>query len=731
MHLPTPITREIVLVGGGHTHALTLRMWGMKPVAGVRLTLISPQATTAYSGMLPGFVAGHYPRAALDIDLVRLAQFAGARLILARAHGIDRVRRRVSVAGRADVAYDLLSLDIGITACMPSLDGFADHGVPVKPLDGFADRWDAFAARVAQGAAAPDVVIIGAGLAGVELALAARHRLGPHARVTLIEAATPLAAVGHGARQALLAHLARGSVQMIVGQRVVAVGPDRVTLADGRQVPSGLTIGAAGADPQGWPAAAGLDHRAGFVTVGPTLQTLSDPLILAAGDMAHMQHAPRAPAGVFAVRQAPVLTHNLRVLATGAGRLQNFTPQRDYLKLISTGAKGAVADKWRLPLDGPWLWRWKDRIDRAFMARFEDLPVMADPAPPASAPASAPALGAGDLFGGRPLCGGCGAKVGRPALQQALAGLAPPRRADVLKGAGDDAAILATGGAAHQLLTTDHLRGFWADPWLMARITAVHAMGDIWSMGGKPQAALAQIILPPMSGDHQAAWLREILDAAQSVFGPEGADIVGGHTSLGAELTIGFTLTGLIDGAALTHSGAMPGDQLILTKPIGSGVIMAGAMAGRAPGWAVTGALDSMARPQGAAARLIQPVAHAMTDVTGFGLAGHLMTLLEASGVAARLDMKAVPCLAGAKALASAGLRSSLLPENAKVQAHMALPDGRETDLLFDPQTAGGLLAAVPAAATGPLLDALSRACEPAFVIGQILPGAPFITVAG
>lgn len=726
MHLPTPITREIVLVGGGHTHALTLRMWGMKPVAGVRLTLISPQATTAYSGMLPGFVAGHYPRAALDIDLVRLAHFAGARLILARASGIDRVRRRVSINGRADVAYDILSLDIGITAAMPTLDGFAEHGVPVKPLDGFADRWDSFAARVAQGTTTPDVVIIGAGLAGVELALAARHRLGPHARVTLIEAATPLAAVGGGARRALLAHLARGSVQMIVGQQVVSVGADRVTLSDGRQVPSGLTIGAAGADAQTWPAAAGLDNRAGFVTIGPTLQTVSDPLILAAGDMAHMQHAPRAPAGVFAVRQAPVLTHNLRVLATGAGRLQNFTPQRDYLKLISTGGKGAVADKWRLPLDGPWLWRWKDRIDRTFMARFEDLPVMVARTPPASAPA----LEAEGLFGGRPLCGGCGAKVGRPALQRALAGLIPPRRADVLKGAGDDAAILATGGAAHQLLTTDHLRGFWADPWLMARITAVHAMGDIWSMGGQPQAALAQIILPPMSEDHQADWLREILDAAQSVFAPEGADIVGGHTSLGAELTIGFTLTGLTDGAALTHAGARPGDRLILTKPIGCGVIMAALMAGRAPGWAVTGALDSMARTQGVAARLIQPVAHAMTDVTGFGLAGHLMTLLEASGVAARLDMGAVPCLAGAKALVAEGLGSSLLPENARARSRMTLPDGRETDLLFDPQTAGGLLAAVPAPATGPLLEALARAGQPAFVIGEILSGAPFITVA-
>jgi len=439
-----------------------------------------------------------------------------------------------------------------------------------------------------------------------------------------------------------------------------------------------------------------------------------------------MQHAPRAPAGVFAVRQAPVLTHNLRVLATGAGRLQNFTPQRDYLKLISTGGKGAVADKWRLPLDGPWLWRWKDRIDRTFMARFEDLPVMVARTPPASAPA----LEAEGLFGGRPLCGGCGAKVGRPALQRALAGLIPPRRADVLKGAGDDAAILATGGAAHQLLTTDHLRGFWADPWLMARITAVHAMGDIWSMGGQPQAALAQIILPPMSEDHQADWLREILDAAQSVFAPEGADIVGGHTSLGAELTIGFTLTGLTDGAALTHAGARPGDRLILTKPIGCGVIMAALMAGRAPGWAVTGALDSMARTQGVAARLIQPVAHAMTDVTGFGLAGHLMTLLEASGVAARLDMGAVPCLAGAKALVAEGLGSSLLPENARARSRMTLPDGRETDLLFDPQTAGGLLAAVPAPATGPLLEALARAGQPAFVIGEILSGAPFITVA-
>ena len=202
MHLPTPITRDIVLVGGGHTHALVLRMWGMNPVPGVRLTLISLHPTTAYSGMLPGFVAGHYGRQALDIDLVRLAHFAGARLILARATRIDRLRRRISIEGRAEVAYDLLSLDIGVSAAMPALPGFADHGTPVKPLDAFADAWERFVARLAQGSAKPDVAVIGAGLAGVELALAAAHRLGPSARITLIEAATPLAAVGRGARRA-------------------------------------------------------------------------------------------------------------------------------------------------------------------------------------------------------------------------------------------------------------------------------------------------------------------------------------------------------------------------------------------------------------------------------------------------------------------------------------------------------------------------------------------------
>ncbi len=719
---PLPLTQDLVLVGGGHAHALVLRMWGMNPLPGVRLTLVSPDPATAYSGMLPGYLAGHYRREALEIDLVRLARHAGARLILGRAAGIDRALRTVLVAGRAPVGYDILSLDIGISSAMPALPGFAEHAVPAKPLEALADTWESFAAQ-----AAPDarVAVIGAGVAGVELAFAVRHRLGPAARVTLIEAgAEPLRLANPGARRRLLAGLSRAGIELCLAAPAVSVEAGAVLLADGRRIGADLVIGTAGTQPQGWLASTGLALDQGFVSVTPTLQSPTDARIFAAGDIAHLRHAPRPKAGVYAVRQAPVLLHNLKAALVGAGRMRRYQPQDDYLKLVSTGARAAVADRFGLALQGGWVWRWKDRIDRAFMSKFEDLPALPAPALPR-------VLAAGvreALAGAKPLCGGCGAKVGQADLRAALASLPPPTRADVLAGPGDDAAVLRH-GAGYQIVTTDHIRAFTEDPWLLARITAIHALGDIWAMGAAPQAALAQVILPRMSPELQTRTLAEIMAAAAAVFGPEGADVVGGHTSLGAELTLGFTVTGLRARPPIGQSGARPGEVLILTKPLGTGVILAAEMARAAPGRVVAGALASMARPQGDAARLLAPDASAMTDVTGFGLAGHLLGILDASGVAARLRLAQVPLLQGAEALAAAGHGSSLLPANRQVAGRMNFSPSPRADLLFDPQTAGGLLAAVPAARAEAILAALLATGAPAAIIGEITKGAPHLTV--
>ncbi|MFM2356017.1 MAG: hypothetical protein RLZZ528_1753, partial [Pseudomonadota bacterium] len=311
MQMPLPLTRDLVLIGGGHTHALVLRMLGMRPIPGLRLTLINPWPTAAYSGMLPGFVAGHYAVPELGIDLVRLARFAGARLVLGRATGIDLAARTVTVEGRPPLRYDVASLDIGISSEMPALPGFADHAVPAKPLDAFARRWAAFAAAPGAGR----VAVIGGGIAGMELALAAAFRLGSRGKVTVIEAGRALSATGAAARRAIHARAAELGVEVIERAPAASIGPEGVRLSDGRLVASDFTVGAASTRPQDWLAGTGLHLTGGFVTVGPTLQT-SDPAVFATGDIAHMRDTPRPKAGVFAVRQAPVLLANLTAALT-------------------------------------------------------------------------------------------------------------------------------------------------------------------------------------------------------------------------------------------------------------------------------------------------------------------------------------------------------------------------------------------------------------------------------
>lgn len=698
----------------------------MDPLPGVRLTVVNPAPAAPYTGMLPGLIAAHYRADEIMIDLVRLARFAGARVILDRAVGIDRGTKQVVLAGRGALRYDILSLDIGIGSDLPDVPGFAAHAVAAKPLGDYARRWEAF---VAQAPAAPRLVLIGAGVGGVELALASAHRLraaGREPQITLLEQGdAALSGIGARARATLLARLEAAGVAVRTGLRAVEIGADRVVLSDGSILASDFTLSVAGARPQGWLAATGLALQEGFVAVDKHLQT-SDPAIFAAGDCAHLTHAPRPKAGVYAVRAAPVLLHNLRAVAAGRP-LQGYQPQRDYLKLVSLGPREAVADKFGLRSGGAWLWRLKDRIDRAFMAKFEDYPPMGRAVP------EMVALGVADAMGARALCGGCGAKVGPGALDAALRGLPAPVRVDVLSGPGDDAAVLRCGDGV-QVISTDHLRATCADARVMGRIAAVHALGDIWAMGAAPQAALAQITLPRLSGALQADMLGEIMEAAGEVFRAAGADVVGGHTTVGAELTIGFTVTGLAT-KPVTKAGARPGDALILTKALGSGTILAAEMAlaripGAILGEAVAGCWAAMAVPQDRAAAVLAPVAHAMTDVTGFGLAGHLLEMLEASDVAARIALAALPLLDGAEALAAQGVESSIAPANrAAVAGRMSVPGGARGALLFDPQTAGPLLAAVPEDQAGAVLAALEAAGVRAVRIGTVVEGAPYLHV--
>ncbi|MBF9051490.1 selenide, water dikinase SelD [Roseobacter sp. HKCCD9010] len=719
-----PLVKELVLVGGGHTHALVLRAWGMKPVPGARLTLINPGPTAPYSGMLPGHVAGHYSQDDLQIDLVKLARFAGARLIIGAATGLDRSAKTITIAGRAaPIAYDLLSIDVGVTSAMPKLSGFYEHAIPAKPLDQFAEIWARFCDAAP---AAPSVAVIGGGVAGVELAMAAQHRLerlGRTPSVTVVEQAEALTAVPPKSRARLIQTLADAGITLRQGAGVAEVRAKSLMLDDSQIIASDLTIGAGGARPHDWVANLGLETERGYLVVNDQLRSVSDPSIYAVGDCAHLSFAPRPKAGVFAVRAAPILAHNLRADLTG-GRPRAFRPQADYLKLISLGRRAALAEKRGVALSGALMWRWKDRIDRAFMQKFKVLPKMRPPALPEGA-----TDGVIDMMQGQPICGACGAKLGRQALQTTLSKVPRGLRDDVLSHPGDDAAVLSMGGAP-VVLTTDHLRGFSADPGLLARVAAVHAMGDIWAMGARPQAVLASVTLPIMAPKMQAAWLAEIMAEASAIFAAEGAEIVGGHSAQGAELSLGFTLTGLPDTRAITLAGAQAGDALILTRGLGTGVILAAEMAQVADGTIVAGAWTQMSQPQGDAAALLAPVAHAMTDVTGFGLAGHLIGMCQASHLAADITLADLPVLPGAEALITGGLRASLHDENeAALAGQTTGGTGPRRALIFDPQTSGGFLAALPSDQAEHAVAQIRTLGHDAAIIGQFRTGAPEITL--
>jgi selenide,water dikinase len=718
MQADWPATRDLVLLGGGHAHALVLRRLAMDPLPGARVTLIDPAPVAAYTGMLPGFVAGHYRREEIMVDLARLCARAGVRRIADRATGLDLAAREVLLASGGRIGFDLLSVDVGAGSAPRDLPGFDAHGLAVKPFGSFATRWEAF---VATAAPADRVAVLGGGAGGVEIALAAAHRLGP-GRVTLVERGPhPAAALPPRARARLVRALAEAGVDLRCGQAPVAVTADHVALADGTRVAAALVLGVAGVRAPDWLAATGLETGNGYLRVDGHLRC-SDPAVFAAGDCAHLTDSPRPKAGVYAVRAAPVLAANLRAALSGAA-LRRFRPQRDHLKLIALGPRAALAEKAGLVLAAPALWRLKDRIDRRFLDRLNEPAAVPRPmAPPGSAE------GLAELLSGAPLCGGCGAKAAPQALAAAVAGLDGP---------GDDAAVLATGGAT-QVLTTDSLRTVTGDEALMARIAAVHALGDIWAMGASPQAALVQVTLPRAAPRIEARMLARTTAAAAAEIARHGARLVGGHSAVGAEFAVGFTVTGLMPPGRppVAKRGARPGDALLLTKPLGTGTVLAAAMTGVAtPGLLIGEALETafaaMLLPTGPAAAVLAPLAQAMTDVTGFGLAGHLLEMLDGSACDADLSLAALPCLPGAEALAAAGVASSLAPANrASAAGRLTAPDSPRSALLFDPQTAGGLLAALPQPQVPAALAALHALGETATVIGHVVPGSGRITAA-
>lgn len=734
-----PIVKDLVLVGGGHTHVIVLKRFGMDPVPGVRLTVIARDTHTPYSGMLPGLIAGHYEFDDVHVDLGPLARFADARLYHDSAVGLDLAKRTVQCRNRPPVPYDVLSIDIGVTPIL-RVDGAADHAVAVKPISRLVQRWEQLKARVGGATRSVHVGVVGAGAAGVELTLAAQHALrqqraadsssAPEPTFHLFGAAGTLLPTHNRSVQAKFERVLRErGVKVHAGVRVVTVRADAVEADDGTTHPMDEVIWATEAGAQTWPKTAGLDvDGRGFIQVADTLQSTSHPGVFAAGDIAAVVDHPREKAGVFAVRQGPPLDTNLRHALRGEP-LEAFTPQRRFLSLISTGDRYAVGSRGGWAVEGRWVWTWKDWIDRRFMTRFNDLPEMEEGSGDADLCQVASAEVLRQLSSRSMRCAGCGSKVGATVLDRVLSRLSPVSHADVVAGLDtrEDASIERVPPGMVTVRTVDAFRAIVDDPYLFGQVAANHCLGDIFAMGAEPRTALAIVTLPLAAEDKMEALLEELLTGAVRTLNEADTALVGGHTTEGVELSLGLALSGIGDPNRLLRKGGMrSGDRLILTKPLGTGTLFAAHMRLKAKGRWIDAALDSMlVSSRDAAVVLRRHGATACTDVTGFGLVGHLVELARASEVDARLTLTAVPLLDGARETVAAGFLSSLHPDNLRLGQAIANIEEAATDpaypIIFDPQTAGGLLASVPVARADACVEDLrARGYDGATIVGAV-----------
>ena len=684
----------LLLAGGGHSHALLLRRWCMHPHKRPQglITLVSRSSTALYSGMVPGLIAGLYQREQVEVDLRDLADQAGVALVIAEITGLDIAARRLQLRGRADLPYNRLSLNLGaVTRATPAV---VDGLVPIKPLEtalAFLQQQDL--AMTSPAVASAPFWVVGSGLAAVETVLALRQRWP--------ERPLKLQAISDRLPAAFQRALRQAAIELVDQ-------PNKQTPPQS-QAEAGLLC--TGSQAPAWLAESGLAccPSSGRLRTSDTLQVLGQTQIFAAGDCAVLDAHPRAPSGVWAVRAAVPLARNLEAALKGEP-LQSWTPQRQALQLLG-GFQNGQPTAWGLRgghLFGPHplLWRWKRSIDARFMAMFERNGAMDDTAAMA--------------------CRGCAAKLPAAPLERALqqAGIGN------LGAEPEDAAVLpvrADSVMAPVLQSVDGFPALISDPWLNGRLSALHACSDLWACGALVTAAQAVITLPETTPETQEMLLAQTLAGIRSALDPQGAQLIGGHTlesrdsaappPLSRALQVILNVSGQPSNAPWPKAGLQAGDHLLLSRPLGTGVLFAAAMHGAARPASLDAALEQMGTSQHPLVETLQALdnklpgsVHAATDITGFGLLGHLGEMLRNRSLRVVLDGLAIPALPQALELLESGQASTLAPANRRAWAQ--LDDGSIDlnlseirsgsprhqallELLVDPQTCGPLLISV------------------------------------
>jgi len=743
----TPIVKHLVLIGGGHSHLFVLKNLGMNPVPGLAVTLITRDVVTPYSGSLPGYLAGTYDHDQMHIDLAPLAQFAGARLIQQEVSEIDLTNKTIHLQGRPAVQFDILSLNTGSSPNTSLIPGAESHATGIKPIDVLIRRWEEISTRalpLLRDKQSFHLAIIGGGPASVEFALATQARINselglgsndPSAMQISLLTANKQLLLGHNSKVQRFAtqELGRRGINTLLEHEVSHIESGVIHCADENTITADAIVYATGASLPEWQKSLGLQlSKDGFIEVASTLQSTSHEFVFAAGDAATIAGAPRPKSGVYAVRHGKILAQNLISYARGKS-LRKYRPQQRALALMSLSNGKAIASRGQLFYQGKLAWHFKHRIDSAFLRKFSQLPEMN-----ASFELSSGLVDKSTELKMRKhalRCAGCGAKVPDAILKEVLSSLNDDESQPLARlSQPEDAAVIDLPHGQRLVQSVDLLKAFSNDAWKFARIASNHCLSDLHAMGVTADSAQAIVGLPPASSTICKAQLNEIMRGCQQELRAEGCELIGGHTAEAETLQFGLCVNAIVstDTPLLSKAGLREGDVLILTKALGTGTVLAAQMRLRARHEWLQACENSMLQSnRDAAAIFIGHQASACTDITGFGLAGHLLEMLDEKSQVL-LTLQAIKSLPGALDCLRSGITSSLHAENSLASQQIETAGFKLTDsqveLLFDPQTAGGLLASIPAERSESCLTALRNAgYSEAAIIGKVQsnPGSP------
>ena len=693
-----PITNDLVLIGGGHSHLSVLMKLAKRPINGNRITLITNEIDTPYSGMIPGYIEGIYSWRDSHIDLYRLCLKLNVRFIHAEVERVSAYEKEIYFKDRPKIKFDVLSINTGIQSNNREIKGAAKYCLPVKPISKLTNN---FLNKITN---FKSIAFIGGGAGSVELALAIKKRflnINQDIKITIITGKRGLLSTfPQKTKLTSLKTLEKFKIDIIEYKRVLEVKPKQIILSDKSMLKIDKAILSTNSMTPKWLAKSDiLLTKDNYILVNKSFQT-NYKYVFASGDVIDFNNQNLKKAGVFAVRSGKPLAINIRKFILGK-KLVEYKFNKNYLALIGTSKRSAIATKYNLTFNSRFFFYLKKYIDQNFIKKFSDfrirkkftLDALKTDVLNIFVKHKEKITDKNDIM----QCKGCAAKVPLNALKQAL-----PK--DIVSTSED---AVSVPGHPELYQTVDMISSIITDPFLLGKIAANHSISDMVSVNSKITSAMMILQLPLSKTEINSRDLEQVLLGANEIFKTIDCPLIGGHTMIGKDKDpiIGFSILGQKQKKIKIMKNRRKiktKDLLILTEKIGSGLIFAGINNYLIDSYFQIDVIKQMIKGNLNFGKISNHLnILSMTDITGFGLANHLLNLIKRDNSKTGLTIypNKIPLFQGVNECLNKDIKSSLFKSNYDIAQKDIIykrDKSKLDNILYDPQTVGGIAFIIP-----------------------------------